>query len=410
MSSVVFESLTLPNGQTLNNRLVKAAMEERLANAQLLPDDALITLYRRWSAGGTGLLLTGNVMVDARAMTGPANVALEAKTDLQPFQRWSAAAHEGGAKIWMQINHPGRQVMAKQGGIALSASDVAVDLGRYSKLFAQPKAMTEADIQDVIQRFVATATQAEAAGFDGVEVHAAHGYLLSQFLSPLTNRRNDQWGGSLPNRARLLLEIVQQIRAVVRPEFAVAVKLNSADFQRGGFEFSDALDVVKLLNPLGLDAIEVSGGNYEAPAMQGQTGDQRTLAREAYFLAFAQQIAQVSSVPVISTGGISRLATAEAVVQSGVHLVGLGRALAVCPDLSQRWRTQPHFQPRIDSANWNNKALASLANMAMARRFLRYWSGRRNRAPSFSTIGSFVLGQLRDRQQLKRYRRFLQQR
>lgn len=153
--------------------------------------------------------------------------------------------------------------------------------------------MTASDIADVERRFVTTAVLAERAGFTGVEIHAAHGYLLSQFLSPLSNRREDRWGGSLENRAWLLVDIVRGVRAAVSPAFAVAVKLNSADFQRGGFSPEDARAVVAMLAPLGVDLVELSGGSYEAPAMMGAARDGRTLAREAYFLEFARDIARI---------------------------------------------------------------------------------------------------------------------
>lgn len=160
MLSEILNPLTLPNGQVLKNRIGKAAMEESLGSDQLLPDGRLQRLYRTWSEGGSGLLITGNVMVDRLAMTGPGGVVLEADSPLEPFRAWAAAARSGGAKVWMQINHPGRQVYAALGGKALSASAIAVDLGKHSKLFAQPRAMSEGEIQDVIRRFTATAVKA----------------------------------------------------------------------------------------------------------------------------------------------------------------------------------------------------------------------------------------------------------
>ncbi|WP_229118062.1 oxidoreductase [Enemella evansiae] len=233
----------------LPNRLVKAAMEENMAGPGQLPDERLFRLYRRWSSGGAGLLITGNVMVHAAALTGPGGVVLDAAAPLEPFREWASAGRSGGAKIWMQINHPGRQVLADMPGVAWAPSAIRVDLGRNSKRFAEPTEMTEAQIAEIIERFRVTAQRAEEAGFDGVEIHAAHGYLLSQFLSPLANRRTDHWGGSLQNRARLLVEIVRTVRAVVSPGFAVAVKLNSADFQRGGFDAADAAAVIGMLAP-----------------------------------------------------------------------------------------------------------------------------------------------------------------
>lgn len=403
MKSPVFESLTLPNGQVLKNRLVKASMEEGMANAKLLPDEALWNLYRKWSEGGVGLILTGNVMVDHLAMTGPGGVALEDESAVPAFARLASEAKSGGAKVWMQINHPGRQVYKALGGKALSASDVALNLGKHSGMFAKPRAMSEAEIQDVIARFTRTAVLAQQAGFDGVEIHAAHGYLLSQFLSPLTNKRADQWGGSIENRARLLVEIAKSIRAAVRPDFAVGVKINSADFQRGGFDIEDAKTVVAMLNPLGVDAIEISGGSYEAPAMQGRTADERTLAREAYFLEFAQEIAKVSKVPMMSTGGVTRLATAEQVVNAGVALVGMASALAIEPNLPNLWQQGKNVVPELPRPQWSDKTIAALAVMSTIKRYLRGW-GSGSTPQSLSPAVSLILDRIKTVRLTKRYK------
>jgi 2,4-dienoyl-CoA reductase-like NADH-dependent reductase (Old Yellow Enzyme family) len=222
----MFAPLTLRSGSVLRNRIGKAAMEEGMAGAGQLPDERLFSLYRRWGRGGTGLLITGNVMVHAEALTGPGGVVLDESSPLEPFAAWAEAGKSGGAAMWMQINHPGRQVPAAQPGVAWAPSAVGVDLGRHSSRFARPVAMTPEQIEATVARFAVTAARAEEAGFDGVEVHAAHGYLLSQFLSPLVNIRTDAWGGPLENRARMLLDVVRAIRARVSPSFAVAVKLN----------------------------------------------------------------------------------------------------------------------------------------------------------------------------------------
>jgi len=215
----LFTPLVLPNGTSLPNRLAKAAMEENMSNPGQVPGERLQCLYAAWAQGGVGLIITGNVMVDARALTGPGGVVLQKGMPLEPFKRWAQVARSGGAQVWMQINHPGRQVMASMGQPGWGPSEVQVDLGKHSRLIAKPRAMTEDEITAVIGKFVDTAVLAHQAGFNGVEVHAAHGYLLSQFLSPLVNQRTDGWGGSLINRARLLLEIVRGIRAVVPADF-----------------------------------------------------------------------------------------------------------------------------------------------------------------------------------------------
>ena len=196
---------------------------------------------------------------------------------MEKFRHWAEAGKHGGNQFWLQLNHPGRAIQTDLGGKVWAPSAIALNMGKYSKMFAQPTAITEAQIEEVIARFTDTAKRAEEAGFDGVELHGAHGYLISQFLSPLSNQRTDVWGGSLENRARFLLDVVRAIRAVVKPNFGVGVKLNSADFQRGGFEAADAQQVVRWLNGLAVDLVEVSGGTYESPAMTGRTADQRTL-------------------------------------------------------------------------------------------------------------------------------------
>ncbi len=405
MSSLIFNPYTLPCGAVLKNRIVKAAMEENLATKSQLPGQQLFNLYQAWAKGGVGLIITGNVMVDHLAMTGPGGVALESASDLAPFKTLAKKAKDNGASIWMQINHPGRQVFKKMGGKVLSPSDVALDMGAHSGMFTQPKPMDEAEIQDVITRFVTTATLAEQSGFDGVEIHAAHGYLIAQFLSPLTNKRSDQWGGSIENRARLLLEIVRQIRANVAPGFAVAVKLNSADFQRGGFDVEDAQKVVSMLQTMQVDMVELSGGSYEAPAMQGRTADGRTLAREAYFLEFAQSIAANTNLPVMTTGGVRRLSIAEKVLNSGVELVGIASALAMTPDLVNKWRQQPGFVGQIPLVNWKDKTLAGLATMAIVKRQLRRISKNKAAKLSLSPIWSLIADQINAAKLTKRYRK-----
>lgn len=405
LQSEVFSEFKLPCGQVIKNRLVKAAMEENLATAEQLPGEVLFNLYEAWAKGGVGLIITGNVMIDHLAMTGPGGLALEHNTPLSAFKKLAESGKQNGTKIWMQINHPGRQVFKKMGGKVLSPSDVALDMGAHSGLFTQPKAMTEADIQDVIQRFVSSAINAEKAGFDGVEIHAAHGYLLAQFLSPLTNKRTDQWGGSLDNRARLLTTVITSVRAKVSADFAVAVKLNSADFQRGGFDVADAQQVVTMLSGLGVDVVELSGGSYEAPAMQGRTADGRTLAREAYFLTFAEQIAANTDIPVMTTGGITRLPTAETVLSSGVDLVGMASALALTPDLPNKWLVEPELNGSIPHVGWKDKTLSGLATMAIVKRHLRRVGSQKSPKMQLSAIFSLVLDQLRAAKLTKRYRR-----
>ena len=403
--SDLFSSFTLPCGAKLKNRLVKAAMEENLATEDQLPGDALFNLYDAWAQGGVGLIITGNVMIDHLAMTGPGGVALEKGSPLEPFKKLADISKQNGTKIWMQINHPGRQVFKKMGGKVLSPSDVALNMGKHSGMFEKPTPMTDEDIQDVISRFVTTATLAEKAGYDGVEIHAAHGYLLAQFLSPLTNKRDDQWGGSLENRARLLIEVIKGVRQACAENFAVAVKLNSADFQRGGFDVDDAEQVVKMLEPLGVDMVELSGGSYEAPAMQGKTADERTLAREAYFLEFAERIAKNTTLPVMTTGGIRKANVADKVLFSGVALVGMASALAMTPDLPNRWQQGAAIEGTIPVVGWKDKTLSGLATMAIIKRQLRRIGAGAKPQRNASPFWSLLTDQIRAAKLSKRYRK-----
>jgi 2,4-dienoyl-CoA reductase-like NADH-dependent reductase (Old Yellow Enzyme family) len=403
----VFDSLSLPNGSTVKNRIAKAAMEENMADADQAPSTELMRLYQAWADGGAGLIITGNVMVDGRAMTGPGGVVLQDEQQLAKFKRWAQIGRSGGAQFWLQINHPGRQMQANLGQKTWAPSAIALELGSLSKHFATPHAMTPEVIADVIQRFATTARLGEQAGFTGVEIHAAHGYLLSQFLSPLTNQRTDEWGGSLENRARLLVEIVKAVRAVVAPGYAVAVKLNSADFQRGGFSAEDARQVVTLLNDLGVDLVELSGGSYEAPAMQGDARDGRTLAREAYFVEFARDIQTVAKMPLMVTGGVRRRPIAEMVVQSGVDMVGIGTALAIDPNLPRDWLQGKDSAPELPAITWKNKAMASLANMAVVKFQLRKLSQNRTPDPKVSPLRALIQQQIANALRTRQYRKWV---
>lgn len=413
--SPLFQPLTLPNGQVIPNRIAKAAMEENMADRRHLPGAALLGLYRRWGRGGSGMLLTGNVMVAADAVTGPGGVVLDARQPLAPFREWAQAGKAHGARMWMQINHPGRQVYVATNPTAIAPSAVPVAIEGYSSLFARPRAMTQTDITRVIDQFATTAALAEKAGFNGVEIYAAHGYLLSQFLSPLTNRREDQWGGSLENRARILIQIVRATRARVSPAFGVGVKLNSADFQKGGFEAEDAVAVVRLLNGEAVDLIEISGGSYESPAMHGRPQQQSkrasTRAREAYFLDFARDIAGVADMPIMVTGGIRRRAAAEDALapedgRAGVAMVGIAQALAYAPDLPEQWR-QNEAAIAVPSVRWRRRALAGLATMAMTKLQLQRMGA--GKAPVFNiwAPGVLIRDLIRTRRRNRQYRNWL---
>lgn len=331
--SKLSESLPLPCGAVLKNRLAKDAMSEQLGDRELAPRPELATLYRRWANGGTGLLITGNVMVDPQALGEPGNVVLSTDIFRDRFAAWAEAGQTNGAHVWMQINHPGRQSPRTLSPHPVAPSAVPLEI---PGVFGEPRAATEPEIQGIISAFANTARLAKEAGFTGVQIHGAHGYLVSQFLSQHTNRRTDGWGGSPENRRRFLIEIVRAIRASVGASFPISVKLNSADFQKGGFTEEESLEVVRALDAEKIDLLEISGGTYERPAMQG-TQKASTAAREAYFLDYARRARAVTRIPLMVTGGFrTKTAMEQALAEQACDVIGLARPLALEPNLSAR--------------------------------------------------------------------------
>jgi 2,4-dienoyl-CoA reductase-like NADH-dependent reductase (Old Yellow Enzyme family) len=313
--------------------MAKAALSECLADNVGGPDVRLAALYERWSRGGAGLLVTGNVMVDRRHNTEAHNVVLDGDWALDAFARWAQAGRVDGTDTIVQLSHPGRQGQRLYSARPVAPSAVKVKL--VPGLFAAPRVLTHNEILELIQRFARSAELAATAGFSGVQIHAAHGYLVSQFLSPRTNLRTDEWGGSLNNRARLLLEIIRAVRDRTPHEFIVSVKLNSADFQKGGFGEDESVQVAQMLERDGVDLLEISGGTYEAPVMFG-VGSTResTLRREAFFLDYARKVREATALPLMLTGGFRTAAGMEQAVGSGaIDVVGLGRPLIFDPSL-----------------------------------------------------------------------------
>lgn len=327
---------TLPSGTVLKNRILKSAMSEALGTIDNRVTPALAKLYGRWADGGTGLLVTGNVMVDRRALGEPGNVALEDDRDMPLLRAWAEAGTRNGAKLFMQINHPGKQVpkSLNRESVAPSAVPFAEDLAAF---FPTPRALREDEIEDIVARFATTASLAKHAGFSGVQIHGAHGYLVSQFLSPLQNRRTDRWGGPIEHRMRFVLAVYDAIRRAVGDGYPIAIKLNSADFQKGGFSEDESRVVVQALADRGIDFVELSGGTYEAPTMAKGAEPQKesTRKREAYFLELAAALRAQCKVPLAVTGGFrSRAGMEEALTSDALDLVGLGRSLALDPDFA----------------------------------------------------------------------------
>ncbi|WP_326565125.1 NADH:flavin oxidoreductase/NADH oxidase family protein [Amycolatopsis rhabdoformis] len=402
--NVLATPLTLPNGTVLANRLAKAATSEHLADRRGAPTRQLAQAYRRLAHSGAGLLISGNVMVDGTALEAQRNVVIEDFRFLPELRRWAAATVGTEAKLILQLSHAGRQSMR---GLALAGrqqdvvapSAVPLDLGKW--LFRKPRALSDVEVVALVERFATAARVAAAAGFDGVQLHAAHGYLLNQFLSPLVNRRDDRWGGSLENRMRFLLDVVRAIRAATPPAFILSVKLNSADFQRGGFDPDDALVVAQALECEGIDLLEVSGGTYESIAVvNGAPQRASTLAREAYFLDFADHFARELTVPLMLTGGFrAHAAMADAVSSGSVDLIGLARPITHDPTFPTKLLTDPTTLSPTTPPHVGPKLLDDLLNSAHHQQQLaRLGRGARptpTRHPYVSLL-LFLLTTLRD--------------
>jgi 2,4-dienoyl-CoA reductase-like NADH-dependent reductase (Old Yellow Enzyme family) len=347
--------LRLASGVVLANRLGKSAMTEGLADADNHATPAHDLLYRRWAEGGAGLLITGNVQVSRAHLERPGNIAIEgpqAGAARAALAAMATAAQTAGARCYVQLSHAGRQTPV--GINPQPAGPSAVPVALPGKQFGMPRALAEAEIEALVESFGAAAAVCRDTGFAGVQLHAAHGYLLSAFLSPLANQRTDRWGGSLENRARFLIEAVRAARAATGAGFGIAVKLNSADFQRGGFSTGESQEVARMLEAEGLDFLEISGGNYEQPRMMDsdglEPGEARSARREAYFLAEAERLRASVKTPLMVTGGFRTAHGMAAALASGAcDIVGLARPLCIQPDGPARLIADPaHRLPEAE--------------------------------------------------------------
>ena len=368
MTTIFNKTISLPCGAVLSNRFAKAAMTEGLAGRLGVPGEELCRLYEIWRDGGAGMLLSGNIMVDRHHLERPGNVVIDRPPDLemrQALKRWASSATRKGNHFWAQISHAGRQTQKMVNAKPKAPS--AVKLALPGGQFGEPVELNCGEIEDIISRFGICAAAVKEAGFTGVQVHAAHGYLLSQFLSPRSNRRTDEFGGALANRARPLLAIIEEIRSTVGPDYPISVKLNSADFQKGGFAFEDSLQVAKWLEAASVDLIEISGGTYEQPKLLGIDGMEEeenqnipasTLMREAYFVDFAMAMRKELKIPLMVTGGFRQsIAMKQAIESGGADVIGLGRPMCVMTDAPNQLLNGIDELPRYEShlgkrANW----------------------------------------------------------
>ena len=333
----IASSFTLPNGSILKNRIVKSAMSENFGTRHHAPSKGLINAYKVWAKGNPGLLITGNIMIDSMALGEARNVVVEDYKDFELLKKWATSVEGTGVQLWPQINHPGRQAFAAINRETVGPSAISLNMGNTSKMFKLPTALTEEAIWDIIKRFGNTARIMKEAGFTGCQIHGAHGYLVSQFLSPISNVRTDQFGGSISNRARFVLEIYREIRYQVGSGYPIGIKINSADFQTGGFTELESLEVIRLLENEGIDLIEISGGTYEKPAMIQGDRKKSTIAREAYFLDYIEKARKLIKTPLLLTGGIRSVSVMEKALKDGnLDFIGLARPFCLYPNLANQ--------------------------------------------------------------------------
>jgi 2,4-dienoyl-CoA reductase-like NADH-dependent reductase (Old Yellow Enzyme family) len=371
---ILFEPLKLPCGVTLKNRIAKSAMSDSLGDGTGHPTAEQVRLYKRWAGGGLAVSIIGEVQGTSGYAEKPGNLVLNETSDLDRFRELARQGSENGTQLWLQLGHAG--------ALAYSATSSPKGPSALDLPGLRCAGLTLDEIRHLPSQFARTARLARQAGFGGVQVHAAHGFLLSQFLSPLFNRRDDAFGGATANRMRLLLETIDVIRAAVGPDFPIAVKLNSSDQIEGGFIEKDALDVVEALDRTSVDLIDISGGTYFPGAKSASDG----AGRGPYFIAFAKRARAVTTKPLMLTGGFkTRMQAEEAVASDAVDIVGLARALVLEPSLPDLWKAdqkpEPVF-PRFSDAPesgitaWYTMRLTEIA------------SGRES--PVFSDLGQAI--------------------
>lgn len=331
--NLLFTPITLSNGTTIKNRFFKSAMSEGMGTKNFQPKRNIATLYKRWAEGGTGLIITGNIMVDPKGTAEPGNIVFDKNSNMEILKDWAKQGQQHGAKVMVQLNHPGKQVpktIAKE-----TVAPSAVPLGNgLNKLFSTPRALTTSEVEELVQKFVTSAKITKEAGFSGIQIHAAHGYLISQFLSPHDNRRTDKYGGSLENRMRFLKEIYLGMREELGKDFPIGIKINSTDFKKDGLTEEDSLETIVELANLGLDFVEISGGTYERPAMMGATSKS---TNQVFFAEYSKKLKQKIDIPVVVTGGIRSINAMNTLLNDNTtDFIGIARPLTIDPNIPNK--------------------------------------------------------------------------
>ncbi|MEM9426032.1 MAG: NADH:flavin oxidoreductase/NADH oxidase family protein [Pseudomonadota bacterium] len=335
-TSPLAQPLTLPCGATLKNRIAKSAMSDSLGDGAGNPTDDQIRLYGRWAKGGLALSIIGEVQATPHFAEKPGNLILNGHSDRDMLKRLANAGASDNAHLWLQLGHAGAMadapISTPKGPSALELPGLTCGALSLDEIHALPA------------EFAGTASLAKELGFGGVEVHAAHGFLLNQFLSPLFNKRGDAYGGSLQNRMRLLLEVIEAVREAVGPKYPVCIKLNATDQLEGGFAEDEALEVIAAVDKTAIDLIDISGGTY----FPGAASSSDRAGSGPYFLEFAGRARKKTNMPLMVTGGFKTLTQAESAILDGkADLIGLARALVVDPELPSYWLTGQRSEPQF---------------------------------------------------------------
>ncbi|KAK8903770.1 hypothetical protein ACHAPF_009661 [Botrytis cinerea] len=326
------------SGKVARNRFLKGAMSERQSSwdpkdfkSRGIPFTSLVNVYKRWGEGEYGQILTGNVMIEYDHLESMGNsiIPLDAPFEGERFERFAAMAKAGkahGSLMVAQVSHPGRQVESRIQPNPISASDVQLTSSPMGLTFNKPRPATQEDINSIVDKFAHAAEYLEKAGFDGIQLHGAHGYLLAQFLSKTTNKRTDKYGGSLENRFRIIQEVADEIHKRVKPDFIVGIKMNSVEFQQDGFTPEDAKAACQALEGARFDYVELSGGTYEESAFVHKR--ESTKKRENFFIEFAEEIVKpLTKTKTYVTGGFKTVGAMVSALDT-VDGVGLGRPAA----------------------------------------------------------------------------------
>ena len=356
----LFQPLELPCGVILKNRIIKSAMSDSLGDGRGNPTDLQCKLYKRWAEGGLAASIIGEVQGNPNFAEKPGNLVLNPQSDLSKFKELAEKGSSDNSQLWMQLGHAG----------AMSYPPISTPKGP-SKIKIPGldcEALTLKEIKQLPTEFARTALLSKDLGFGGIQIHAAHGFLLSQFLSPLFNRRSDEYGGSIQSRMKILLEVIAEVRQAVGRHFPIAVKLNATDMLDGGLEPIDSLQVISELDNTSIDLLDISGGTY----FPGAKSASDKASKGPYFLDYATEANKLTHKPIMVTGGFKNYTQAiDAINQRNIDIVGLGRAFALLPSLPNKWQkpspVNPEF-PRFSNppegaiTAWYTMRLTEIAN------------------------------------------------